>query len=153
MLPPVVRLVTIPSLCAVVSHGHGRHPEMAAHERLMAWARLHGLPGDPATCLRLGRNNPRPTPGQADYGYDSMLAAVGDLPEPEGLARATVPGGTWAVVRCTLANIGERWEHLYRWVREHRHEPAGHGLEELLTEPDESRPAATVLDLWLPIRG
>ncbi len=151
MLPPIVRLVTIPRLEAVLSHADGAHPETAAHTPLLAWARPHGLLDDPGVVMLLGRNNPCPTPGRPDYGYDSMLAAAGPLPAAPGLEPATIPPGTWAVVRCSLANITERWGFLYAWVRASGREPCGHGLEELLTEVDESRPHATVLDLWLPL--
>ncbi|HYG60262.1 MAG TPA: effector binding domain-containing protein, partial [Symbiobacteriaceae bacterium] len=100
-----------------------------------------------------GFNNPSPSPGQAEYGYEEWVT-VPDSAQPSGpVAIKQFAGGLYAVVTTYLYEIGERWQKLVRWVQE----SAAYELDERQCL-EETVNTATMhsdnaqLDLFLPIR-
>lgn len=150
MSNPIVRFVKIKPMRAAVFNAISKTPETQAHEARLDWAGPKGLLEDPSTYLLFGRNNPPPTPGQEEYGYDCLITVSPDIKVEDDVQVQEIAGGLYAVVRTNLTNIGDRWEWLYHWLPENGYKIAGHGLEELLCG-DESAPDKFLLDLWLPI--
>jgi DNA gyrase inhibitor GyrI len=144
-----VRIETLPPMRVASAYGFGETPEAVAVELMEGWAVPKGLrEGNPT----YGFNNPDPTPGSPNYGYEVWLP-VG--PEVEGEGEIKIkqfPGGLYAVARCeSLAVIGERWKGLVRW-REASKYGCGHRqcLEKVLT-PVGTPEDQLVFDLYLPI--
>ncbi len=98
-----------------------------------------------------GFNNPDPSPGSPNYGYEQWLTVGPDI-QPEGDVKIkNFGGGLYAVTRCKLPQITETWRRLAAWREDSRYK-YGHSqwLEESLS------PAGTpledhVLDIYLPI--
>jgi DNA gyrase inhibitor GyrI len=147
---PKVRIVQAEAMRAAVKHGEGAEPERLAVDALDAFAKSHDLLANPSTYHLFGRNNPSPTPGKAEYGYDSMITVDPDF-EADGVEFIGIPSGTFAVVRTNLTNITKMWYWIYEWVEKSEYEVAGHGLEEPLSG-SEADPDHFVFDLWLPIK-
>jgi DNA gyrase inhibitor GyrI len=147
-----VRIVRLAPMRVAASLGFGPEPEARAWQALMDWARANDLPADPAATRFFGFNNPSPSAGSPNYGYEQWMT-VG--PNPRGGANVKikdVPGGVYAVLHCEdLSVIGERWQQLVTWVDNSAyHMSPMQCLEECLN-PLEAGPARSRFELYLPI--
>jgi DNA gyrase inhibitor GyrI len=106
-----------------------------------------------ASALGFGFNNPDPSPGNPNYGYELWLTVTPDVVPAGDIKIKDVLGGLYAVSRFQdLANIGRMWQRLVAWREESNYKAAHHQwLEELLT-PAERPPEEYVFDIYLPIR-
>jgi DNA gyrase inhibitor GyrI len=136
------------------AHGFGTNPEDQAWTQILSWARGEGLLDDRAAHGFFGFNNPDPSPGSPNYGYEQWITVEPDAEPAEGIEVKTFPGGLYAVARCTLGRIGEVWKQLATWREDSPYKDACHQwLEEALSPPADPQfgPAESVLDLYLPI--
>jgi DNA gyrase inhibitor GyrI len=151
-----VRLVRLEPMRVASVHAFGSSPEHDAWDKLMDWAGSKGLlKAEPAPRV-FGFNNPDPSPGSPNYGYEFWIE-VG--PEVESDDVATVkdfPGGLYAVTRCQgVSNISDTWHRLATWMENSEHEFGSHQWLEghvgpLRTPQDDE---ALRLDLHMPIVG
>jgi DNA gyrase inhibitor GyrI len=149
-----VRIVRLEPMRMASVHGFGESPEHQAWAKLIAWAGPKGLLDDLKKHRILGFNNPSPSPGSPNYGYEFWIVVDPDV-EPEGDVRiADFQGGLYAVTQCRgIANIGQMWRELVAWREDSKYRAASHQwLEEHLGSVDASQDEeAMVLDLYLPI--
>ena len=150
-----VRIVTLPPMRVASFYGYGAGPEMIAHGKLEEWARPRGLLQPNSGRLVFGFNNPSPTPGSPNYGYEVWIVVHPDT-APDGEARMLdFPGGLYAVTRCVVpegdfAVIGNTWQQLNVWREDSPYKAGCHQwLEESL--PLDLPGVAFVLDLYLPL--
>jgi DNA gyrase inhibitor GyrI len=111
-----VRIVELPAMRVVATHGYGKEPEALAIERMERFAAARGLaPGSDDHPL-FGFNNPNPSPGSENYGYELWMKVGPDV-EPEGdTAVKKIPAASYAVTRFTgLSRIGEVWKAFGAW--------------------------------------
>lgn len=148
-MEPIVRFVKIKPIRVAVFHAEGKSPEPEAYNKMKVWAELKGLIKEPWINLVFGNNNPMPTPGKEEYGYDCKIAIPPDMELSEGVSEGEIPGGLYIVVRTNLANITQMWMWLYNWAETEGFHVKGHGVEEHLTGM--GHPDTMLLDLWLPI--
>ncbi|MHA2369200.1 MAG: AraC family transcriptional regulator [Candidatus Hodarchaeales archaeon] len=146
----IVRLVKTEPMRLAVFHGYSKTPESDAHETCQAWAEAKGLLKDPATYLLFGHNNPDPSPDKEEYGYDTLITLPPDMNVDPDIQIQEFPRRLYAVVRTTLANLGQTWVYLCDWAENSGYKIADDGLEEPLLG-DESDPDKFLFDLWLPI--
>jgi DNA gyrase inhibitor GyrI len=147
-----VRIVQLESMRLASAHGFGDSPEAQAWDKILAFARSKGL--EPGQARFFGFNNPNPSPGSPNYGYDQWMTVGPDV-EPEGdVEIVDFPGGLYAVARCEgLSHIGEVWQQLVLWFEDSPYKKPPHWcqcLEELLTPPDLPY-EDYIFDLYLPI--
>ena len=139
-------------------------PENDAWEKMRAWAEPQGLLEDLTTHPVFGFNNPNPSPGQENYGYEFWIRMGAHFKGDGEIEAKDYDGGLFAVTTCKpweemQSDFGkehgflESWKKLVDWVI----------LSEKY-EMDESRqclekphdPNATfkelVLDLYQPIK-
>ena len=135
--------------------GFGPSPENEAWQKLEAWAKPQGLYGDLENHPIFGFNNPNPSAGSPNYGYELWLQ-VGPDTLPEGDVRILdFAGGLYAVKRCEVPKgqfeqIGETWKALVTWLEDSKYKQGTHQwLEKSIatSSPD----LEFVLDLYLPI--
>jgi effector-binding domain-containing protein len=149
-----VRIVDMEPMRVAVSHGFGTSPEAEAGDKMLAFLEAKGLTFDDVRWY--GFNNPNPSPGSPNYGYD-VWATVGPDVEAEGeITMREVPARRYAVTRCEgLETIGEVWKQLVLWFEESPHEKPAHWyecLENLLTHPATPYDRY-IFDLYLPVAG
>ncbi len=147
-----VQIVQLEPMRVGCVNGYSESPEEAAWKAMEAWAKPKGLLDDPKSYRIFGYNNPGPSPGTPNYGYDFWLTVDPEV-ETEGNVRIIdFSGGLYAVARCKgIENIGNAWKQLVAWRDESKYKKAHHQwLEELLT-PMDSALEDFVLDLYLPI--
>ena len=147
-----VRIVKLESMRVASVRGFSESPEKLAWEKLVAWAKPKGLLDDLKQHRIFGFNNPDPSPGSPNYGYEFWIMVGPDV-EPEGEVRIQdFLGGLYAVTRCQgVDNITETWKQLIRWGVDSKYKHASHQwLEEHLT-PIGAPFDQMTLDLYLPI--
>lgn len=130
----------------------GPSPEQEAWGLLNAWARPAGLLEDPVAHPVFGFNNPPPTRGTPEYGYELWIAVGSETHPPDGIGLKEFEGGLFAVTSCPLGpDLPQRWKALLRWVHTSKHmwRRTAQELEHVLN-PSAS-PEETVLDLCLPL--
>lgn len=149
-----VRIVDLPPMRAASALGYGRHPEDQAVGKIERFAESIGLrPGSPGY-RTFGFNNPNPSPGRPNYGYEIWLIVGPSVEAQPPIEIKRIPGGKYAVTRCVgLEHIGERWRALSAWVEDSPYKrPANgcHWLEEPLSHGEPDR-AKWVFDLYSEI--
>lgn len=146
-----VRKITLEPMRVASAYGFGSSPEEIAWGKLLDWAKSKGLLG--ADNRFFGFDNPHPTPGSPNYGYEQWLV-VGPDTVPDGdIEIKDFPGGTYAVLRCkNVYNITETWRALLGWYEDHyaHCRVTGLCLEECLTPPGTPY-EDMVFDLYLAI--
>jgi len=153
MKNPQVKIVNLEPMRMLSFSGFGEAPEGMALAKLQTWAQAH----DDQHGRVFGFNNPNPSAGSPNYGYEVWVNVAEDV-QPEGDARVVdFPGGMYAVLRCPVVNPGDdipaAWQALVKWLDASTYTQAGHQwLEEHLDPQNAAGAEAFTLDLYLPIR-
>ena len=151
-----VRVIRLEPMRVASVQAFGASPEADAWEKLMAWAGSRGLFDGPEQHRIFGFNNPDPSPGSPNYGYEFWITVDASV---ESGGEATVKefsGGLYAVTRCEGVDaIGPSWKQLgiwredskyrdgtHQWLEEHIGPPVG-----TLQDMDE-----LLMDFYYPIR-
>jgi DNA gyrase inhibitor GyrI len=149
-----VRIVEYGPMRVASVLGYGPSPEELAAEKMLAFLAARGLTFENVHWY--GFNNPDPSPGSPNYGYE-VWATVG--PDVEGEGEVTIKEierRRYAVTRCEgLSTIGDVWRSLVLWFEESPYRKPAYWnecLEELLTPPDTPY-EAYVFNLHLPVAG
>jgi DNA gyrase inhibitor GyrI len=151
-----VRIETLPAMRVACFNGFGPSPENLAYGKLLAWARERHLLDSPRRFF--GYNNPDPSPGSPNYGYDAWMTVDPGVPV-DGEARSIdFPGGLYAVTRVHAGPQGEgifdTWQALAAWVENSRYKAEFRHricLEESFSILDPQPDGSFTLDLFEPI--
>jgi effector-binding domain-containing protein len=147
-----VQIINLKPMRMISAYGFGPEPEGIAWNKLKAFAIGKGLYNNDDPPSTFGFNNPNPSHGSPNYGYEIWLPADSNVEPEDDLRIIDFSGGLYAVT-CfkNLEKIGQVWGELVKW-REASKYRAGHHqwLEELLTSPD-IPPEEFVFNLYLPI--
>ena len=150
-----VRIVKLPPMRVACVNGFGDEPEGMAFDKIKAWAEAHNLIGGEYRLF--GYNNPDPSPGSPNYGYDVWIT-VDESVQADGEARIIdFPGGLYAVTRIEVKNpmddIPGTWQKLVKWMETSKYHHGKHQwLEEHIGPLDEmGGEEPFTLDLHLPI--
>jgi effector-binding domain-containing protein len=110
-----VRIVKLEPMMYASSYGFGDSPEGEAWNRIITFAGQKGI--DVGGRRFFGFDNPPPTPGSPNYGYEQWMTLDGDIEPADGIRTGLCPGGTYAVTRCEgVGNIFATWQALVAWV-------------------------------------
>ncbi len=149
-----VKIVQLESMRVAVAHGFGTSPESVAWDKILAFGRSKGLLDNPEGVRFFGFNNPSPTPGSPNYGYEQWMTVGTDVEAEGEIIIKELPSRRYAVTQFKgLENIGRVWQELVTWFEDspHKKPPYWHEcLEELLTRPG-LPPEESVFNLYLPI--
>ena len=148
-----VRIVKLEPLRVASFHGFGPNPEHLAAEKLAAWAGPRGYLADPARHRIFGFNNPNPSPGSPNYGYEFWIVVGPEVEATEEVPVREFGGGLYAVARCQgVEAIGPTWGRLVQWLTDSRYGHAEHQwLEEHLNPSFPAADDELLLDLYAPI--
>jgi DNA gyrase inhibitor GyrI len=151
-----VRILKLDYMRVASFYGFGREPETIAWEKLTAFAKPKDYLDDPENHRIFGFNNPDPSAGSPNYGYEVCIE-VGPEVEPEGEMRVkSFDGGWYAVTRCEVRGgnyqvIGDLWKKLVAWREDSPYDCGYHQwLEMNIPEPGLEEGEFT-MDLYLPI--
>ena len=134
-------------------------PEPIAWKKLLTWAETKGLLDDIDSVRFFGFNNPNPSQGSPNYGYEQWIMVGPDMTADGDVAVKEFAGGLYAVTRCkSIYKVLETWKSLCAWLEENSYKTGLHQwLEECLTKPSSAKaleeipPEDLELDLYCPI--
>ena len=133
-----VKIIKLKPMRMMSAYGFGPEPEGIAFEKISAFAQSKGLIKEGAPPGTFGFNNPNPSEGSPNYGYEIWLPVSPDV-EPEGDLRIiSFDGGLYATTTFQgLQNIGQVWGELVKWRENSTYKCGNHQwLEEPLVWGD-----------------
>ncbi|OGN89026.1 MAG: hypothetical protein A2Y88_08700 [Chloroflexi bacterium RBG_13_48_10] len=151
-----IRIVTLPPMRVVSFYAFGSSPETAAWDKLVLWAKSHACWQDAPATRIFGFNNPDPSAGSPNYGYEFWLTVGPEVQADSDNATKDFPGGLYAALLCNVSGdpwevIPTAWSKLVKWRESSHYQFGNHQwLEELHTR-HESNDKGFVLDLYMPI--
>ena len=95
-----VRIERLEPLHVASVHAFGPSPEGEAWAKLVAWAEPRKLLADPDAHRIFGFNNPNPSAGSPNYGYEFWIEVDEDVQADPVVTVKTFGGGLYAVTRC-----------------------------------------------------
>ncbi|MHA2407428.1 MAG: GyrI-like domain-containing protein [Candidatus Ranarchaeia archaeon] len=156
-----VRIVTLPPMRVASVRVISKNPENDAWVKMRAWAEPKSYLSDLNEHPVFGFNNPNPSPGSPEYGYEFFMK-VGPKVKAEGdIKIKKFTGGQFAVLRCNLGEeiksdffkkhgFLESWKKLTEWVKSSEYEFSKSQCLEKALDPDATADKL-ILDLYQPI--
>ncbi len=136
---PEVQIVELEPTRVVAALGYGETPEYQAWELINEYIAEREIKW-PGQHRFFGFNNPDPTPGSPNYGYEQWITVDDDVNVDPPLETKRFSGGQYAALHLRgLKGIGEAWKQLVAWVEEEGYNIATtehNCLEELRTPLD-----------------
>jgi AraC family transcriptional regulator len=153
--PEIKVLKELPEMRVAAFRYYGTDPESHEWADLAEWLRGSRLLPERDGLRFFGFDNPGPSPGKPEYGYEIRVTLPpGYSEEGEGVQFLTMPGGLYAVmnVEGDGAALPAAWSRFSCWVRESKYEYGGHQwLEEHLGITGDFRHEGSI-DLYFPIQ-
>ena len=152
-----VRIVKLVPMRLISAWGFGSSPEEEAWNKLRAWAEPKGLMDDLEKNRIFGFNNPDPSPGSPNYGYEIWLSVEPEVEPDEGddFEIKEFEGGVYGVTRCEIVGnfevIGETWKKLNAWREDSHYGPGNWQWLERTIRLASDPPDEFILDLYIPI--
>ena len=149
-----VQIVKLEPMRIASFHAFGQAPERDAWEKARAWAEPRGLLDSAEKHPVFGFNNPSPTKGQTEYGYEFWIRIESDM-QVDDIKTIEFPGGTYAVTTCKvigdpLGPVPHVWQMLSKWVEGSSHRwRCTHELERIVNPG--APESDLVIELYLPI--
>jgi len=130
-----VKIVTLPPLKAASFYGFGQTPETIAHENANQWMEELELKKS-RNFRHFGFNNPNPSEGSPNYGYEIWIVPEDGLPSNSEAKAVEFEGGLYAVALCpSLEVIGQTWQQLVAWRDASEYTRGSHQWLEELIDP------------------
>ncbi|MBU7033241.1 MAG: GyrI-like domain-containing protein [Theionarchaea archaeon] len=156
-----VKIVELEPMRVASVQAIGESPEDEAWNKMRTWAEPRGLLEDLEEHPVFGFDNPEPSPGQKEYGYEFWIK-VG--PEEKGEGDVKIKefhGGLYAVITCNLKEeleseffkkngYLESWKKIVEWVKSSNYTMGSHQCLEKAHYPGGSVDEL-ILDLYCPI--
>ncbi len=148
-----VEIVKMPDTKVIAVQVIGTEPETKAWQKMEAWLKEHNFNKEELKIY--GFNNPNPTPGKEEYGYEFYVPTNLNLEEDDTIKIKEMKGGTFAVTECLVKGdfeqITRSWKELIGWVKDHPdYEFEADYCYEHHPDPNAS-PEDFILNLYLPV--
>jgi len=129
-----VRIIELEDFNMASALGFGPSPEIEAWNKLLKWAGLKGLLEDLGNRRFFGFNNPDPSAGSPNYGYEQLMTVPPGIEGDDEIEIKEFQGGLYAVISCQgIENIYPSWQNLVVWCEESSRDfGSGQALEEML---------------------
>lgn len=112
-----VRIVQLPPMRVATALGFGTEPEFLSQEMLLGWARSRRLLEGETSPRFFGFNNPDPSVGSVNYGYEFWMTVGADVQAEAPVQIKDFTGGLYAVRRCQgIEHITQAWKDLVAWL-------------------------------------
>ena len=147
------KIVDRPAFTVVGVKYHGKNENNEIPQMWQAfgpWAAKIQHIVNPSICYGISANMDQST-GEFDYIAGVEVDSVADI--PEGMVTWDLPGGTYAVVTCTLPTIGETFQYIYHtWLPQSGYQCTGTPDYELYDEKFDPQDPSSTFDLYIPIK-
>ena len=156
-----VEIVQLDPMTVASVQAISKSPEEDAWKKMVAFAEPRGLLKDLKKNPIFGFNNPNPTAGKEEYGYEFWIRIDPKTDMEKGVMKKKFDGGLYAVTRCNLTQeatsqfmqehgVLQSWARLSEWFESSGYKKGKHQwLEKSINpnRPDED----LLLDLYMPI--
>lgn len=152
-----VKIVRLEPMRVASFHAYGTSPELDAAKKLVDWAKPLGLLNDPERHRIFGFDNPTPSPGSSNYGYEFWIMIEAYMEPESEVDIKEIPGGLYAVTRCEVKGdayevIPETWERLAAWREDSKYGCGNtYWMEEYIDPFPFDVSNEFILDLYFPI--
>ncbi len=148
-----VQFIHLLPMRVVSFHAVSVTPENDAWIKLREWAEPKGYFDDLDKNPIYGFDNPSPTPGKKEYGYEFWLVVDPDFKSDEVKIK-DVPESFNVVTRCNVEDItkdiGKAWTKILEWIKKHKIKIARkYGLEKVIVPSDSGE--GFILDIYVPV--
>jgi len=117
-------------------HAYSASPELQAAKKLVDWAQPKGLLDARGTHRIFGFNNPDPSPGSPNYGYEFWIEINHDFKVEKGITVKDFSGGWYGTTPVSgVENITPTWQKLAAWRAGSTYKTANHQWLEEHTGP------------------
>ncbi len=128
-------------------------PENDAWMKLRDWAEPKGYFDDLEKNPIYGFNNPNPTPGKKEYGYEFWLVVSSDFESDEVIVK-DIPESFNVVTRCNvedpMRDIPEAWKKTIEWIKKNKIKFADRcGLEKVIVPSHSGE--GFILDIYISV--
>jgi len=111
-----VKIIQLEPMRVATTLGFGTTPEIIAWNKIISYAKMYNYLDDLKSHRFFGFNNPSPSPGSPNYGYEQWMTVGPEAQADKDISILDFAGGTYAVARCEgLENIGTVWQNLVAW--------------------------------------
>jgi AraC family transcriptional regulator len=151
-----IRIVNLPAMKVVSFYAFSSGPETEAWEKMVVWAKAHSYWHETPATRIFGFNNPDPSAGSPNYGYEFWLTIDPDVQSDHQTTVKEFSGGMYGVLRCDVPSnpweiIPASWGILVKWLESSHYKHGNHQwLEEHLSR-SETIDQGFILDLYIPI--
>ncbi len=147
-----VRIEKLEAMTLICFNGFGTEPETQALELLHQWAKAHDQHG-----RIFGYNNPDPSEGSPNYGYDACMVVDAETQVVEGARIRHMEEGLFAALLCPVkkpwVDIPGSWRRLVHWADANDYSFDSYQCyEEHLPNDNNDPDVLFTLDLFLPIK-
>ena len=148
-----VRVINLKPFKVAYAKGFGVSPELVAWDILKTWIQENSIE-DTINTRYFGFNNPSPSEGSNEYGYEVWRTVEKDYKETEEVKFKEFEGGLYLVTTANgVYDIGETWKNLSKWAETKDYEyGACQWLEEHIIVDENSWDDKMQFDLYYPIR-
>ena len=117
-----VRIVKLQPMRVGSVRAISEHPERDTWQKMRVWAKPKGLLDDLEKHPVFGFNNPNPSSGRKEYGYECWIRIGPDIESEGEIEVKDFAGGLYAVTTCKLlgdpkGNVGEIRMKLWEWAQ------------------------------------
>ena len=128
-----VRIITLEPMRVASFHAFGPGPELDAAAQLSDWAKPKGYLDNPEKHRIFGFNNPNPSVGSPNYGYEFWIQINSEAEVEEDISVKEFEGGLYAITRCHgIDTITPTWMRLAERVE--NNSKYRFGTQEMLEE-------------------
>lgn len=148
------RIIRLEPMTVVSALGFGPQPEILAWDKILAFARKNSLLDRPQRPRFFGFNNPNPSAGSPNYGYEQWMILPPGIQPDNDLEVKDIPAGLYVVARFQgLEHITQMWMRLVAWCEASRYRMSeAQCLEELISPIEDMDDLSKyIFDLYLPI--
>ena len=118
-----VHFETLPPMRIVSFHVISKTPENDASKKMQKWMKENNIFFDSDSHPTFGFDNPKPTRGKEEYGYEFWLKVDDDFEPKDDVKVKDIPSFQYVVTTSwRLTDVGRDWKHLDRWIKEHNYE-------------------------------
>ncbi|MCK5045797.1 MAG: effector binding domain-containing protein [Candidatus Heimdallarchaeota archaeon] len=148
-----VQFIRLQPMRVVSFQAISESPENEAWAKLREWAEPKGYFDDLDKNPIYGFNNPNPSPGKKEYGYEFWLVVNPDFKSDEVEVK-DVPESFNVVTRCNVEDpvrdITEAWKKILEWIKKHKIKFAGRcGIEKVIVPSHSGE--GFILDIYIPV--
>jgi AraC family transcriptional regulator len=152
-----IRIIKLPAMKVVSFYAFSTSPELEAWNKTVSWAKAHEYWQEHPSRRIFGFDNPSPSVGSPNYGYEFWLTVDPDVKSDNEHQVKEFSGGLYGVLHCDVTEgdpyeiIPSTWGKLVKWLESSHYKHGSHQwLEEHLTRFD-SNDRGFILDLYIPI--